>query len=603
MRVSWHSSCILLSLYHITSLCSIPSPKTQVFFSEVDLLPRKTSAFFPSSCELLSASLERFPSPSRALWPRVYSLHPPKPKFSPSSSFTSGITVRCLSFAHILCVALLTAFIVFLACIFCVYCLLCLCTPKKPKFFPDSSFTSGITVACSYSTSTLCITLSTAFQAYQFGNLCVYFLNPQKNFPGSNLPETCFSVLVMSSLFLVRMAVATTFAAPILVAKLILLSTHSALSHVVPVESLFSLSVASHAVSPALLPLAFPVAMGTAGTPAVAIQSVCCGFYISPKSLPAVMPLVGILAAANPHAWMLPYSGIYCLHPPCHLLHLHLHPPCHVHLLLQPPVALWNGRLPGSVQTARFFSHLHRPWHPHQHLLLHLHLASSPAVMALVVITAVGTLAVLPNVLAQQALPHLFCLLRLAPALSASAFLGLLSVGRTGTCLSNKCGMLLHLHLLPPLHCGRPFSQPWPPPPCILWCALGARACNTKIATPPIVRLLSHLHRPGHLHHLLFPTILGSTLSSHHSSPPPVPSRPLCTRPGPLRRPGLFPFHLLLLVPSCAYCRPLLLLPALPSCMLPLVLMALLLSSETLSRTLVLFFLRSPPGCQVSFVL
>ena len=195
MRVSWYSLCIVLILYHTTSLCPIPSPKTQVFFPEVDLLPRNTSAFVPSPAELFSASLERFSSPSRALLPRVYSLHPPKPKLSPSSSFTSGISVVCLSLAHILCVALLTALIVFLACIFCVYCLLCLCTPKKPKFFPDSSFTSGITVVCSSSTSILCIALLTAFQAYQFGNLCVYFPNPKKNLSGIHLPETCSFLL------------------------------------------------------------------------------------------------------------------------------------------------------------------------------------------------------------------------------------------------------------------------------------------------------------------------------------------------------------------------------------------------------------------------
>ena len=223
------------------------------------------------------------------------------------------------------------------------------------------------------------------------------------------------------------------------------------------------------------------------------------------------------------------------------------------------------------------------------------------------------------------------------------------------TRLSMPLGPYARAHLL---QCGRPSIQTLSPLTGILLCAFPV--ANTKIVTPPTARLSLHLHRTRHRQHLLLPTISGSTQSSHRSSPPPVPSQPLFTRPGPRTRtkPGLFlhlhlhhlplltrspssqgtwhihqhlllrpsqlllhlhlPWlHLLLLLPSCLFCRPLLLphvycrLLLWPgfsqaklflSCVLPPVVMALLLSSETLLCTLVPFFSRSPQGCQVSLV-
>ena len=406
-----------------------------------------------------------------------------------------------------------------------------------------------------------------------------------------------------------------------------------------------------------------------------------------------------LLLLPHPLTCHLPYPLWYLSHPrPWYLLHPHWHV-----LPLPWQVMHYSCHLHSPSHLLHLPGHLHQPWHNH---------ALSHAGMALALIFVALILVVMPNLLQfwhswlleghqnlfvgpllLGAQPSLVCLplhlhmhlpshlfvARLAIAVYASSLLHLLlatlsssAFGQPGpisrlTMSANLFCLLVHLHpphivAAAPMHqsiplglcvlglssqCGRPFIQTSPRRTGTLLCAL--LAINTKIVTLLTARLLLLRHWLCLLlHRLLLPMILGSTQSSHHSSPPPVPSLPLCTRPGPrtLTTPGQFlhlhlhlplltmspsqspsqgtwhfhqllmllpsqlllhlhlPWsHLLLLLSSCFFCSPLLLPQALLSCIWPPVLMALLLSSETLLCTLVLFFSHSLQGCQVSFVL
>ena len=749
MRVSC-TPCFPRIVCHDYPAVLKPFPKNPGFFPEVDLpdlLHEDTSALFPSPAGLCDEFSKHIARSSSACGPVCTPFNPKDPELFPVCPFTSGITVARLSSSQIPCGALLPAFTGFHSSIPCVYCP----TSQNPEFFPACQFTSGSTqfflsllvilcapflvafgvsqasfhlasILCAYISNpsffqtaftsgftvvfcalllipgalfvgALCVSQVSAFCA---NTLCVYLPTSQKNFPGLNLPETCFSALVMPQLAtlptLVRVigSIVEIHVARIPFAWLGTPTFQCVVGGVTSVATLL-----------------FALVPGWPGALAIATTATACHYtslwrihclgILFPTPLVALVHLTATCQSFTPTNIGVG-SGDGLLHLLLHTMHVLLHHPQHrlpLWLLFHPlhrhqwhpPRHVYTtprSVLPSPSNPAFLMVHVGlvaAPIHLHPHLtnppridLLSCSALTAPAVtVAVAILAALLNLPAPPVLLLQSGLPPPL-LLRPARVLSAFALLLLHALGTSGRpgtrsgkrlCLRSRPHLspLLHHHHHPPhrthvhtrlsmplgpyarahlLQCGRPSIQTLSPLTGILLCAFPV--ANTKIVTPPTARLSLHLHRTRHRQHLLLPLIPGSTQSSHHSSPPPVPSQPLCTQPGPRTRttPGLFlhlhlhlplltrspsqgtwhfhqhllmlpsqlllhlhlPWlHLLLLLPSCLFCRPLLLPPALPSCMLPLVLMALLLSSETLSGTLVLFFLRSPPGCQVFFVL